>query len=154
MPHSLPAGAAPMQCKKLETASNPSWEDLRVFLLCARHRSYKSAADVMGLTATALIKRIEKLEDELGCKLFTLEKTSLSLSGEGRALLFDVEQMERLSRNIFRRASAPSDQRQRAHCRNRGARQFLDPAAPDQVSGELSKYPGGSSLRAARGQQS
>jgi DNA-binding transcriptional LysR family regulator len=109
MPRDLLDGAAPMPRKKLEIDFSPSWEDLRVFLLCARHRGFKSAADAMGLTATALIKRIEQLEDQLGFKLFTLEKTSLSLTGEGRALLFDVEQMERLSLNILRRASAPSD---------------------------------------------
>ncbi len=109
MPHSLLAGAAPMQRKKFEIASNASWEDLRVFLLCARHGSFKGAADVMGLTATALIKRMEKLEEQLGFKLFTIENPDLTLTGEARALLFDIEQMERLSHNVFRRASAPSD---------------------------------------------
>jgi DNA-binding transcriptional LysR family regulator len=109
MPHTLLAGAAPMQRKKLEIASNSSWDDLRLFLLCARHRSFKGAADVTGLTATALIKRIEKLEDQLGLKLFNVDTANLSLTGEGRALLFDVEQMDRLSQNVLRRAAAPSD---------------------------------------------
>jgi DNA-binding transcriptional LysR family regulator len=52
------------------------------------------------------MRRIEKLEEHLGRKLFLHHASELSLSDEGRALLFDVEQMERLSRNIFRRAAA------------------------------------------------
>lgn len=110
MSRNFPEGAAPLPRRKLEIASHPAWDDLRVFLLCARHRSFNDAADVMGLTATALIKRIETLETQLGFKLFTtLHEPILSLSGDGRALLFDIEQMERLSLNVFRRAAAPAE---------------------------------------------
>ena len=51
------------------------------------------------------MRKIDRLEEELGCKLFLRDQSGLSLSDEGRALLVDVEQMERLSFNIFRRAS-------------------------------------------------
>ncbi len=84
---------------------NVSWEDLRAFLLCTRHQSFRNAAEALGLTGTTLMRRIDRLEEELGCKLFLRGQSGLSLSDEGRALLFDVEQMERLSFNIFRRAS-------------------------------------------------
>jgi DNA-binding transcriptional LysR family regulator len=82
---------------------------LHAFLLCTRHQSFKAAADVMGLPCITLMRRIEKLERELGCKLFERDESDLPLSNEGRALLFDVEQMERLSHNIFRRASLSMD---------------------------------------------
>jgi DNA-binding transcriptional LysR family regulator len=98
-----------MQRKKIDDTLNASWEDLRAFLLCARHQSFRNAAEILGLTGTTLMRKIDRLEEELGCKLFLRDQSGLSLSDEGRALLFDVEQMERLSFNIFRRASMSTD---------------------------------------------
>lgn len=98
-----------MQRKKTEETLNASWEDLRAFLQCTRHQSFRNAAEVLGLTGTTLMRRIDRLEEELGVKLFLRDQSGLSLSDEGRALLFDVEQMERLSFNIFRRASMSTD---------------------------------------------
>src|SRR5258708_7167889 len=105
MPQDLHRGAALMQRRKVEENLNASWEDLRAFLLCTRHQSFRNAAEVLGLTGTTLMRKIDRLEEELGFKLFLRGQSGLSLSDEGRALLFDVEQMERLSFNIFRRAS-------------------------------------------------
>lgn len=96
-----------MQRKKLDETLPPSWGDLRVFLLCARHRSFAGAADVLGASATAVMRKIEQLEDHLGCKLLSREEEELALTGEGRAVLFDVEQMERLSLNVARRTRTP-----------------------------------------------
>jgi DNA-binding transcriptional LysR family regulator len=105
----LQRGAAQMQRKKIEDTLNTSWEDLRAFLLCTRHQSFRNAAEALGLTGTTLMRKIDRLEEELGFKLFLRDQSGLSLSDEGRALLFDVEQMERLSFNIFRRASMSTD---------------------------------------------
>src|SRR5438270_5808416 len=105
----LHRGAASTQHKKAEDTFNASWEDLRAFLLCTRHQSFRNAAEVLGLTGTTLMRKIDRLEEELGFKLFLRDQSGLSLSDEGRALLFDVEQMERLSFNIFRRASMSTD---------------------------------------------
>jgi DNA-binding transcriptional LysR family regulator len=109
MSQHLQGDAAPMQRKKIDDVLNGSWEDLRTFLLCTRHQTVKDAAETLGLTGTALMRRIDRLEEELGCKLFSRDPSGLSLSDEGRALLFDVEQMERLCSNIFRRASMSPD---------------------------------------------
>src|SRR6266571_8950022 len=112
MPQHLHRGAASTQHKRIEdpnAAPNASWEDLRAFLLCTRHQSFRNAAEVLGLTGTTLMRKIDRLEEELGFKLFLRDQSGLSLSDEGRALLFDVEQMERLSFNIFRRASMSTD---------------------------------------------
>jgi DNA-binding transcriptional LysR family regulator len=110
MPQHLHRGAASTQHKRADVL-NTSWEDLRAFLLCTRHQSFRNAAEVLGLTGTTLMRKIDRLEDELGFKLFLRDQSGLSLSDEGRALLFDVEQMERLSFNIFRRASLSTDTR-------------------------------------------
>jgi DNA-binding transcriptional LysR family regulator len=111
MPQDLHRGAALKQRRKVEENLNASWEDLRAFLLCTRHQSFRNAAEVLGLTGTTLMRKIDRLEEELGFKLFLRGQSGLSLSDEGRALLFDVEQMERLSFNIFRRASLSTDVR-------------------------------------------
>ncbi len=42
---------------------NASWEDLRAFLLCTRHQSFRNAADVLGLTGTTLMRKIDRLEE-------------------------------------------------------------------------------------------
>ncbi|WP_315703543.1 MULTISPECIES: LysR family transcriptional regulator [unclassified Bradyrhizobium] len=105
----LHRGAASTQHKKFDETLKASWEDLRAFLLCTRHQSFRNAAEVLGLTGTTLMRKIDRLEHELGCKLFIRDQSGLSLSDEGHALLFDVEQMERLSFNIFRRASMSTD---------------------------------------------
>jgi DNA-binding transcriptional LysR family regulator len=106
MPQDLHRGGASMQHKD---TPNASWEDLRAFLLCTRHQSFRNAAEMLGLTGTTLMRKIDRLEEELGFKLFLRDQSGLSLSDEGRALLLDVEQMERLSFNIFRRASMSTE---------------------------------------------
>jgi DNA-binding transcriptional LysR family regulator len=109
MPQGLHHRAALTQRRRLDEPINASWDDLRAFLLCARHRSFRHAAEVLGLTGTTLMRKIDRLEEELGFKLFIRDPSGLSLSDEGRALLFDVEQMERLSFNVLRRASLSTD---------------------------------------------
>src|SRR5260370_3159296 len=109
MQQDLHRGVAATKRKKIADRLNASWEDLRAFLLCTRHQSFRNAAEVLGLTGTTLMRKIDRLEEELGFKLFLRDQSGLSLSDEGRALLFDVEQMERLSFNIFRRASLSTD---------------------------------------------
>jgi DNA-binding transcriptional LysR family regulator len=109
MPQHLHRGAAPAQHRKIDETIGVSWEDLRSFLLCTRHQSFRNAAEALGLTGTTLMRKIDRLEEELGFKLFLRDQSGLSLSDEGRALLFDVEQMERLSFNIFRRASLSTE---------------------------------------------
>jgi len=98
-----------MQRRLPDAPINASWDDLRAFLVCARHQSFRHAAEVLGLTGTTLMRKIDRLEQELGFKLFIRDQSGLALSDDGRALLFDVEQMERLSFNVLRRAALSTD---------------------------------------------
>ncbi len=61
------------------------------------------------MTGTTLMRKIDRLELQLGFKLFLRDQSGLSLSEEGRGLLAEVQEMERLSFNIFRRATTASD---------------------------------------------
>jgi DNA-binding transcriptional LysR family regulator len=111
MRQDLHRGVASAQHRRLDGPINASWEDLHTFLLCTRHQSFRHAAEALGLTGTTLMRKIDRLEEELGVKLFIRDQSGLSLSDEGRALLFDVEQMEQLSFNILRRASLSTETR-------------------------------------------
>jgi DNA-binding transcriptional LysR family regulator len=99
----LHRGAAVTQ-HRTDEIIDASWDDLKSFLVCARHKSFRNAADVLGLTSTTLMRRIDRLEERIGCKLFLRDQTGLTLSEEGLAMITDVTQMERHAFNIFRRA--------------------------------------------------
>ena len=86
-------------------ASEASWDDLRAFLVCAEQHSFRKAADVLGLTNTTIMRRLDRLEAELGFALFVRHQAGLQLTEEGRTILDDVRQMERLSFNVFRRVA-------------------------------------------------
>jgi DNA-binding transcriptional LysR family regulator len=90
-------------------AAETSWDDLRLFLVCAEQRSFRKAADVLGLTNTTIMRRLDRLEAELGFALFVRHQAGLLLSDEGRTILDDVRQMERLSFNVFRRVAQTGD---------------------------------------------
>src|ERR1700738_1439768 len=141
MPQHLHRGAASMHRKD---TLNASWEDLHAFLLCTRHQSFRNAAEVLGLTGTTLMRKIDRLEEGLGFKVFLRDQSGLSMSDEGRALLFDVEQMARLSFYIFRRASLsenPTEGTWRTFQARRGSRRiapggrYFDPARATDKSG-------------------
>src|SRR6476646_330447 len=86
-----------------------SWDDLKSFLACARHKSFRNAADLLGVTSTTLMRRIDRLEERIGCKLFLRDQNGLTLSEEGLAMIADVTEMERHAFNIFRRAHQSSN---------------------------------------------
>ena len=85
------------------------WDDLKSFLACARHKSFRHAADLLGVTSTTLMRRIDRLEVRIGCKLFLRDQSGLTISEEGLAMLADVIEMERHAFNISRRASQSSN---------------------------------------------
>ncbi len=95
--------AAPMQ--HASDLAEASWEDLRVFLVCAHNGSFRKAAETLGVTNTTVMRALDRLETQLGFKLFIRHQAGLLPTEEGRSILEDVRQMERLSFNVFRRAA-------------------------------------------------
>jgi DNA-binding transcriptional LysR family regulator len=104
----LHRGAAVTQHRN-EEILDASWDDLKSFLVCAKHRSFRNAAEMLGLTSTTLMRRIDRLEERIGCKLFLRDQSGLTLSEEGLAMIGDVTEMERHAFNIFRRVSHSSN---------------------------------------------
>ena len=103
----LQRGAAVTQ-HRTDEVLDASWDDLRSFLVCARYKSFRNAAEVLGLTSTTLMRRIDRLEERIGCKLLLRDQSGLTLSEEGTAMIADVTEMERYAFNILRRASQSS----------------------------------------------
>ena len=104
----LHRGAAVTQ-HRADEVLDASWDDLRSFLACARYKSFRNAAEELGLTSTTLMRRIDRLEDSIGCRLFLRDQSGLTLSAEGAAMIGDVMEMERHAFNIFRRAAQSDD---------------------------------------------
>jgi DNA-binding transcriptional LysR family regulator len=86
-----------------------SWDDLRSFLACAKYKSFRNAAEELGLTSTTLMRRIDRLEECIGCRLFLRDQSGLTLSEEGAAMIGDVMEMERHAFNVSRRAAQSSN---------------------------------------------
>ena len=63
---------------------------------------------MLGVTNTTLMRRMDRLEHQLGTKLFVRHQAGLMLSEAGKSILDDVKEMERLSFNVFRTASQSS----------------------------------------------
>src|SRR5229473_1888691 len=104
----LQRGAAVTQ-RRIDEILDASWDDLKSFLACVRYKSFRNAAEVLGLTSTTLMRRIDRLEERIGCKLFLRDQSGLTLSDEGAAMIADVTEMERYAFNIFRRAHQSSN---------------------------------------------
>ena len=73
--------------------------ELALFQLVVKHRSFTKAAEIAGLTQSALTRQMQGVENSLGIKL--LERTTRTVSvtqagkflyGEAARLLGDVEQ--------------------------------------------------------------
>ena len=86
---------------------NASWEDLRAFLLCTRHQSFRNAAEVLGLTGTTLMRKIDRLEEELGVQLLLRDRRSVKLTDAGKVFLAEA-------RATLLRARQAADRAQKA----------------------------------------
>jgi len=70
---------------------------LQQFLTLARTLHFGRAAEACHLSPSTLSRSIKRLEAELGCRLFERSNRDVSLTGEGRVLLGQAEElMERL----------------------------------------------------------
>jgi DNA-binding transcriptional LysR family regulator len=82
--------------------------ELHLFQLVAQHRSFTKAAEVAGLTQSAVTRQVQGMEASLGLELFERTTRSVQLTPAGRALaqqsarlLGDIDQMLRSLREEF-----------------------------------------------------
>jgi LysR family transcriptional regulator, glycine cleavage system transcriptional activator len=86
----------------------PSLDNLQCFERAARLLNFRKAAKAVGLTPAAFGQRIQKLEDQLGVKLFARTTRSVHLTEAGTALLEPAERCLRLAEETMRAARGES----------------------------------------------
>jgi DNA-binding transcriptional LysR family regulator len=72
------------------------WDDLRVFLHIARTGQVNEAARLLDLDHSTVSRRLARLEDAVGAKLFNRAGRRLKINASGRDLLSIASQMESL----------------------------------------------------------
>ncbi|MCA2010527.1 LysR family transcriptional regulator [Cereibacter sphaeroides] len=70
------------------------WDDLKVFLAVARGESLSRAGRVLKLDAATVGRRVTRLEEALGARLFTRSPQGYQLSDEGARLVAHAEAVE------------------------------------------------------------
>jgi DNA-binding transcriptional LysR family regulator len=70
-----------------------NFDGIQAFVLVAELKSFKKAADYLHLTQTALTRRIQKLESELGMRLLERTTRSVELSAIGREFLPEAQKL-------------------------------------------------------------
>jgi DNA-binding transcriptional LysR family regulator len=90
--------------KRLESVNldRISWDDLRVFVVAARHASFRKAALVSNLSAATVTRRIESLEQQFGFRLFDRVPDGVRLTREGQWVLNSAQKMEQASIGLRR----------------------------------------------------
>jgi DNA-binding transcriptional LysR family regulator len=74
-----------------------SWDDLRLFVVAARHQSFRRAAAVLKMSSSTVTRRIERLEIDIGFRLFDRLPEGVALTREGHQVLGTAEKMEQAS---------------------------------------------------------
>lgn len=67
--------------------SKPTLATLRAFMAVAEHRSFRRAADLLGMTRSSLSHAIRGLEDDVGARLLHRTTRSVALTEAGEQLL-------------------------------------------------------------------
>lgn len=67
--------------------STIDWDDVRLFLELTRRGSARSAAQALGMSHSTVVRRIERLESDLGARLFDRDFTGYRPTPAGQTLL-------------------------------------------------------------------
>ncbi len=70
------------------------WDDLRTFLMIARHRTLSGAARALGVQQPTMGRRLEALEQRAGAMLLRKTPSGYVLTEAGEAVLANVERIE------------------------------------------------------------
>ncbi len=73
------------------------WNDVRLVIACAEHRSFAAAAAVMGIDQTTVSRRISNMEAAIGRPLFTRRRSGATPTPAGEALLERARAMAALA---------------------------------------------------------
>src|SRR6185312_15112216 len=77
------------------------WENAHLFLELVRCKSFRAAADHVGLSVNALRKRISGFEKALGVTLVTRHVDGVRVTAEGNKILVAANKMEEAARALM-----------------------------------------------------
>lgn len=77
-----------------------SWDDLKLFIAVARTLSFRKAALSTRTSSSTIVRRIDRLESELGLRLFDRLPDGVGLTAEGKAIYAVAQDMERASHSL------------------------------------------------------
>jgi DNA-binding transcriptional LysR family regulator len=77
-----------------------SWDDLRVFVVVARTLSFRKAAIVLRTSSSTIARRIDRLEETFGFRLFDRLPDGVGLTTKGHSVYATAQQMERASHSL------------------------------------------------------
>ena len=84
-----------------------SWDDIRVFLACAKEPSFRQAAEKLHISSSTVVRRIDQLEEALGVRLFNRLPEGAELTHEARVIKDSALNMERsLFELVYKRMQA------------------------------------------------
>src|SRR5918993_1342128 len=86
--------------------TEPSWDDLRIFLAVVAHGSMNGAAKALGQSQPTVARRIKVLEETLGLSLFQRGPNNLELTEAGHAVLGAAAPMGEAAAIVSRTAAA------------------------------------------------
>ncbi|MCB1480002.1 MAG: LysR family transcriptional regulator [Rhodobiaceae bacterium] len=91
----------------LRPTSLPSLAVLRCFEAAAKHQSFTSAAEELGLTQGAVSRHVKELEEQIGAALFRREGRGVRLTDAGRDLSSNINlDLDRLRQTIANAVAA------------------------------------------------
>ena len=71
------------------------WDAYQIFLTVARHGGLTGAAQASGFSPATIGRRVLDLEQQIGRQLFARSQTGYRLTGDGQALLAELQEMDR-----------------------------------------------------------
>jgi DNA-binding transcriptional LysR family regulator len=77
-----------------------SWDDLKLFITVGRTLSFRKAATATRTSSSTVVRRIERLEAELGLRLFDRLPDGVALTAEGQSIFSVAHEMERASYSL------------------------------------------------------
>lgn len=81
--------------------NNPSLTDYRVVLTLREHKSFRLAAEVMGMSPSALSRQLAALEADLGVRLFDRDTRNVSPTASGVTFAQLAERMLNTAENVM-----------------------------------------------------
>ena len=115
-------------------------KDLKVFHTIAKEESIAKASRILYMTPQGISKIVKNLEAEMGCRLFTRNKSGMQLTESGRRFLEyadkDIEDYYQVKKDILH-----IEQRQRKAVDLLSAYGIIRMVTPDCIAEFCKKYP-------------